>query len=294
MSTDTARRVLLVLASWTPDAPAGIERATAALAIGLAQAGHHPVIATAAPQLTGPGLPGVSVERLRLTGLTFPCDDETLCRAVTRQDNALTEQIRGLTIRHRIDTVLFTDALWGLGRLRGDLPAHTRRVLAAHVPPAKLDAGPALARAGPVIVPSTVVSEQLTDWGPLNVAVVPNALLPDPGVTPPDAERREELRRHGPVRVLARLGPEKGVAELLEAVTGLGRRRASPNSSKLSPAGTGRWRWRSPPPGSRTRRVPRPRYWTAAAPWPPVTRTCGCAARSPGTRCCRGSPVPPP
>ena len=218
--TPTSRGILLVLASWTPDAPAGIERATAALAVGLAQAGHRPVIATAAPQPPDTGLPGVTVERLRLTDVTFPCDDATLRRAVTWQDTALSRQIRELITLHRADTVLFTDALWGLGRLRGDFPSHVRRALAAHVRPTTLDAGPALARATRVIVPSRSVADEIAPWGPRALRVVPNALLPDPAVTPPHPQDRERLRRAGPVRVLARLGPEKGVAELLEAAHG--------------------------------------------------------------------------
>ncbi|MFJ6381437.1 glycosyltransferase family 4 protein [Kitasatospora sp. NPDC092039] len=215
-----SRGVLLVLVSWTSDAPAGIERATAALALGLARNGHRPVIATAAPQPEGPGLPGVTVARLRLDDVQFPCDDAVLRNAVTYQDTRLTRQIRDLITEHRIDTVLFTDALWGLGRLRGDIPGHVRRALAAHVKPHTLDAGPALARATRVLVPSAVVRDELADWGPRNLRVVPNALLPDPTVTPPAPELREQLRRNGPVRVLARLGPEKGVLDLLETASG--------------------------------------------------------------------------
>jgi glycosyltransferase involved in cell wall biosynthesis len=47
--------------------------------------------------------------------------------------------------------------------------------------------------------------------------VVPNPLLVDPGDTPPGREQREHLRLHGPVRVVARLGAEKGVTGLLSA-----------------------------------------------------------------------------
>ncbi|MFF2142134.1 glycosyltransferase family 4 protein [Kitasatospora sp. NPDC058190] len=39
-------------------------------------------------------------------------------------------------------------------------------------------------------------------------------------MAPPTPSRREQLRRSGPVRVLARLGPEKGVLDLLEAASG--------------------------------------------------------------------------
>ncbi|MFJ3791539.1 glycosyltransferase family 4 protein [Kitasatospora sp. NPDC090091] len=214
-----SRGVLLVLVSWTRDAPAGIERATAALAVGLAKNGHRPVIATAAPQPDGPGLPGVPIARLRLDDVNFPCGDDALRRAITHQDAGLTQQIRDLITQHRIDTVVFTDALWGLGRLRGDIPGHVRRALAAHVKPHALDAGPAFARATRVLVPSPVVRGELTDWGPRKIRVVPNALLPGTLVVPPPPSRRERLRCSGPVRVLARLGPEKGVLDLLEAAS---------------------------------------------------------------------------
>ncbi|MER5642060.1 glycosyltransferase family 4 protein [Kitasatospora sp. NPDC002227] len=218
--TATSRRVLLVLVSWAPDAPAGIERATAALALGLAQSGHRPVIATAAPQpdIDSELLPGVTVDHLTIEGLTFPCDDQALRRAVTLQDGLLSAQIRAMVLRHRIDTVLFTDALWGLGRLRGEIPGHVRRALAVHVPPHIVDAGPAVARATRILFPSSTIQQHAIDWAVLG-QVVPNALMSDPAAGPaPDAARREVLRRTAPIRVLARLGPEKGVAELLEAL----------------------------------------------------------------------------
>ncbi len=42
--------VAFLLASYTPDAPAGMERATAALAKGLRQLGHRAITLTAAEQ----------------------------------------------------------------------------------------------------------------------------------------------------------------------------------------------------------------------------------------------------
>jgi len=97
-------------------------------------------------------------------------------------------------------------------------------VLAVHVVGHDQDLVPALARAQVMITPSTAVLAQAhhrgydtTGW-----QVVPNALLHDH--PPPDEQRREELRRHGPVRVLARLGPDKNVRALLDAgrLTGRG------------------------------------------------------------------------
>ncbi|MFF3071131.1 glycosyltransferase family 4 protein [Kitasatospora sp. NPDC057904] len=41
--------------------------------------------------------------------------------------------------------------------------------------------------------------------------------MTDASAAPPTPSRREQLRRQGPVRVLARLGPEKGVLDFLEA-----------------------------------------------------------------------------
>ncbi|MEV7026693.1 glycosyltransferase family 4 protein, partial [Kitasatospora sp. NPDC093558] len=92
-----------------------------------------------------------------------------------------------------------------------------------HVRPHVLDAGPALARATRVLVPSAVVRDELACWGPRNLRVVPNSLMTDASVPPPTPSRREQLRRTGPVRVLARLGPEKGVLDLLEAASGWNR-----------------------------------------------------------------------
>ncbi len=214
----TRRSVAFVLASWRPDAPAGMERATAALATGLTQAGHHAVIVTAAPQPHQPGLPGVQVEALTCLRVTFPCDDLTLREAITRDEHVIAGQLARILTRHRADTVVFVDALWGLGRLHAELPA--RRVLAVHVLGHDADLRPALARADVVIAPSPVVLAQAAEagWNTTDWRIVPNALLHDPetGPQPPHAVR-EELRRAGPVRVLARLGPEKGVAELLAA-----------------------------------------------------------------------------
>jgi iron(II)-dependent oxidoreductase len=93
-----------------------------------------------------------------------------------------------------------------------------RRVLAVHVVGHDIDIVPALRHAEIIIAPSTVVLQRAgargydtTSW-----RVVPNALLLNP--RPPLTIHRHWLREHGPIRILARLGPEKGVEELLTAV----------------------------------------------------------------------------
>jgi glycosyltransferase involved in cell wall biosynthesis len=53
---------------------------------------------------------------------------------------------------------------------------------------------------------------------------VPNPLLVEPGDIPvAGPDQREHLRLHGPVRAVARLGPEKGITSLLQATPTGGR-----------------------------------------------------------------------
>jgi glycosyltransferase involved in cell wall biosynthesis len=68
------------------------------------------------------------------------------------------------------------------------------------------------------IVPSASVLREAAQRGysPCDWQVVPNPLLVDPDdVRRPGPEQREQLRLHGPVRAVARLGAEKGVTTLL-------------------------------------------------------------------------------
>ncbi|MEW2401373.1 glycosyltransferase family 4 protein [Streptomyces sp. NPDC046862] len=219
----TTRSIVFILASWQMDAPAGIERATAALAVGLAAGGHRVAIATAALPQPGPGLDGVAIEPLDLP-VTFPCDDYVLREAIEQTKEKLQAQLREITARHRADTVVFTDALWGLGRLADGLPDGVRRVLAAHVLPNPQDTPAALARADTVIIPSPVVQAEAraAGWPADAWRVVPNALL-YPSSAPPDDECIQR-RQFAPVRVLARLGHEKGLVPLLVAAAGWTRR----------------------------------------------------------------------
>jgi glycosyltransferase involved in cell wall biosynthesis len=79
------------------------------------------------------------------------------------------------------------------------------------------DVRPALDRVDLVVVPSPTVLDQAVGRGYDTRAwhTVPNALLRK-GARPSES-RREALRSGGPVRVLARLGPEKNVRGLLDA-----------------------------------------------------------------------------
>ncbi|SES35960.1 glycosyltransferase family 4 protein [Actinokineospora terrae] len=210
--------VAFVLASYTHNAPAGMERAIAALAHGLRQLGHRALIITAVkPDPTKDELD----EDLIVLGsaeVTFPAADNELREAISShgQDEIIAADLRALYHRHHVDIAVYVDALWGLGRLAPACPA-VRTVLAMHVVGHDQDLTPALERADVVVAPSTTVLDQAHDRGYDSTCwqIVPNALLDDHGA--PDARQREALRLGGPMRVLARLGPEKNVRALLDA-----------------------------------------------------------------------------
>jgi iron(II)-dependent oxidoreductase len=214
----TRQTVAFVLVSYRPDEPAGMERAVAAMAAGLGRLGHRALILTAAPQPhPGPGIVG-----LRELPVTFPCDDTTLRNAAQTHQVAIAQELGAILTRHQADVVVYADGLWGLGRLAAAVQHRARRVLAVHAIGHRTDLAPALAAADQVIAPSPAVLAEATAHGydPATWRVVPNPLLIDPSdVKRPGAAGREQLRRTGPVRIVARLGPEKGVASLLDAAT---------------------------------------------------------------------------
>ena len=210
------RTVAFVLVSYVPDAAAGMERAVAALASGLRAAGQRAVILTAAPQPR----PGPDVIMLRELPVTFPCDDGTLRQAISQHQSALARELRQVLTQLRADIVVYADALWGLGRIAGLVLSPARSVLAVHVIGHDADLAPALAAARQVIAPSASVLAEARDRGydTAGWQTVPNPLLIDPvHVRRPSPGERDQLRRHGPAAVIARLGPEKGVTGLLAA-----------------------------------------------------------------------------
>lgn len=205
--------VAFVLASYTDNAPAGMERATAALAHGLRQLGHRSLVLTATPTTN----PDTDLLTVGSVGVTFPCDDDELRDAITThgQDDLVAAELRDLYRRHEVDIAVYVDALWGLGRTAPI--GGVRSVLAMHVVGHDQDLRPALAQSDLVIAPSQTVLDQAHDrrYETNSWQIVPNALLHDH--EPADHMRRQALRRHGPIRVLARLGPEKNVPALLDA-----------------------------------------------------------------------------
>lgn len=204
--------VAFVLASYVPDAPAGMERATAALAHGLHQLGHRALILTTA----SPPDPEAGVIRLQHPRVTLPCDDHTLRAAIQSEHAVIVHELAEVFNEQHVDLAVYADALWGLGRAAAG--HRTRQVLAMHVVGHDEDLAPALAHVERVITPSRTVLDQARERGydTSGWSIVPNALLHDT-ITPADTHAREILRQCGPIRVLARLGPEKNVPALLQA-----------------------------------------------------------------------------
>ncbi|ROO51258.1 glycosyltransferase involved in cell wall biosynthesis [Micromonospora sp. Llam0] len=207
--------VAFVLASWRPDAPAGMERAVAGTVTGLTASGHRAVIITA--DRTAPpryaAAPVVTLDSLRIP---HPCDDDSLRDAITAAETPIRAELTSAFAAHQVEITVYVDSLWGLGRVMPttDMP---RRVLGMHVVGHHTDLAAALPRAHTVIAPSDIVLRRAAACGydTSRWRVVPNPLLTD---QPPAPEpQRHRLRREGPIRVVARLGPEKGVTQLLAA-----------------------------------------------------------------------------
>jgi glycosyltransferase involved in cell wall biosynthesis len=203
--------VAFVLASYADDAAAGMERATAALAHGLRQLGHRALILSAASRAHW-----LHDElRLDLPHVGFPCTDDELRQVALADQGGVEDELSGIFDKYDVDVAVYVDALWGLGRFAPT--GSVRTVLAMHVVGHDEDLRPALDRADLVIAPSPAVLEQAADRGydTRDWQIVPNALLHEHA--PPLESHREALRKRGPIRVLARLGPEKNVEALLDA-----------------------------------------------------------------------------
>ncbi|MCI0690146.1 MAG: glycosyltransferase family 4 protein, partial [Sporichthyaceae bacterium] len=210
--------VAFILVSWRPDAPAGMERAVAASAVGHAAAGHRAIIITAdrAAPASYAGTPVITLDALTIP---MPCGDDELRSAIDSAGQRLPDELLSIFAQHRVDVAVYVDGLWGLGRVM-PTGGTTRRVLATHVVGHDIDMAAALRRAEMVIAPSPIVLQRAARRGydTSRWRVVPNALLVDEPA--PSMTRRRWLREHGPIRVLARLGPEKGVEDLLAAADG--------------------------------------------------------------------------
>ncbi|MGP4112307.1 glycosyltransferase family 4 protein [Streptomyces sp. 4N509B] len=211
--------IAFVLLTYNRDEPAGIERSIAALTSGLREAGHRCIVLAA-----GPAHPGDGDLVVRLGGLALPrpATEDDLRRALNgaadRVADAVADEVRGLLARHGTELVCWVDAVWGLGYL-APAPPSVRTALMVRVLRTDGPMHEALGKGpGAVLTNSPFLVEHATraqlpthGWH-----AVLNALL-HPAEPVPDTVR-EQLRRHGPVRIVARAEPEKGIAELLRAL----------------------------------------------------------------------------
>ena len=206
--------VAIVLLSYARNAPAGLERSVASLCQGLRELGHRALIVTAAANADGSDpdlLPLTSVN------VPVPATEEQLL-AVLADPRPACAELAGILAGEQTDIVCWADASWGLGYLASAPPGvrHGLRVAVMRTDPLfrqALDRGP-----DAVITPSTYMISEAAAAG-YNTRIwhqVPNALL-TPG-RPPEHDRREQLRRTGPIRIVARAEPHKGILELIQAV----------------------------------------------------------------------------
>ncbi|MFE0776529.1 glycosyltransferase family 4 protein [Streptomyces sp. NPDC058861] len=205
--------IAFVLLTHNPDEPAGIERSIAALAEGLRGLGHPALIVAAGPATTSDP---AELIRLKSLALPRPAVEEDLARLLV-DPAPVNAEVSGLLAEHRVDLVCWVDAVWGLGYL-SPAPAGTATALMVHVPRTDAPLQQSLARRpGRVVTVSPFMVRELARQGidTASWAVVPNALLHE--LPPPTPAAREELRRSGPVRIVARAEPHKGIAELLHA-----------------------------------------------------------------------------
>jgi glycosyltransferase involved in cell wall biosynthesis len=203
--------IAFVMLSFAVNVAAGIERSIAALAVGLHRLGHRVTIITATPSEPFDPVTVIPLTELRLdTALT-----EDALLASLASSSALSE-VHGHLEHLRPDVICWADATWGLGF---DATGHGgRSVLMVHVMRDDPLFRQALAR-GPshVLVPSAFVLNQAIDAGfdTSNWRVVPNGLLPERKAE--HEQGHDSPKASWPVRLIARLEPQKGVEEFLMA-----------------------------------------------------------------------------
>ncbi|MFI9644372.1 glycosyltransferase family 4 protein [Micromonospora sp. NPDC051925] len=209
--------IAFVLLTYRPDAPAGIERSIAALATGLRLLGHRALILTAT---LPPDVDAARIEpdmiRLRGVRLPDPATEADLLAALADPASVQAE-VTDLLGHHQVDLVCWADASWGLGYL-ASAPPRVRTALMVRVPRSDELFDQALRSPDVVLTNSRFMVDECARLG-YDIGgweVIPNGLLALG--TPAPSEVREALRRAGPVRVVARAEPHKGVRELVDAM----------------------------------------------------------------------------
>ncbi|GAT68861.1 galactosyltransferase [Planomonospora sphaerica] len=209
--------IAFCLLSFRPDHPSGIERSLAALIEGVRQLGHEALVLAAGPAQAGDAAePGLI--RLASVQLPRPATNNDVLAALADPAPVVAE-VAALLTEHAVDLVCWGDTLWGLGYLDAAPPGVRSALMVHKVRPARDERWHrALAAASVVCPASTYLAQEGVEagWDTTRWRTVPNALLMTPRPVP--SAEREMLRRDGPVRVVSRVEPAKGLAELVDAI----------------------------------------------------------------------------
>jgi len=208
--------IAFVLLSYRPDQPSGIDRSVGALVAGLRQLGHEPLVLAAGPAPADGAEQGV----IRLASITLPqpATNADVLAALADPAPAVAE-VRRILAAHRADAVCWADTLWGLGYL-APAPDGVATALMVHkIRPSGEERWQHALAAADVVCPASdyladgaaAAGLDTTGW-----VTVPNAL--HTLAAPTEAGGREKLRQAGPVRIVSRADPAKGLAELLDAL----------------------------------------------------------------------------
>ncbi|WP_316527567.1 glycosyltransferase family 4 protein [Kitasatospora brasiliensis] len=207
-------KIALCLLSYRPDQPSGIDRSVGALVEGLRALGHTPLVLAAGP----PGDREPGLIRLKSVVLPHPATNADVLSALA-DPRPVVEEVGGILAEHQVDAACWGDTLWGLGYLAPAPDGVTTALMVHKIRPSGEDRWRRALAAADVVCPA---SDYLADGGAeagLDTSrwtTVPNAL--HTLIPPTSAERREHLRGTGPVRIVSRADPAKGLAELMEAL----------------------------------------------------------------------------
>jgi iron(II)-dependent oxidoreductase len=157
---------------------------------------------------------------IRLESVTLPrptLNGDVL--AALAEPGPVVDEVRAILAERGADAACWADTLWGLGYLN-PVPDGVVSALMVHKirPRGESRWHQALAAVDVVCPASAYLADEGGQAGldTRNWATVPNALLTDPAPVPYDS--RELLRTQGPVRIVSRVEPAKGLAELLTAI----------------------------------------------------------------------------
>lgn len=203
--------IVIVLLTYRDDVAGGLEHGVAALAAGLRRLGHRVVIVTA---VAGGG-DGHLLGSLRLS---LPTTQQEL-RMRLRSPAPIQAELRSLLRGLEADLVCYADPVRGLGMVAPTTPG-VRSVLMVHAGNGAEELALARGRSIDVVVATSAAAARDARAAGVEVddeAVVSWGLLPSL-VAVPSQSRRSRLRAAAPVRIVTRLDPDKGIANLLTGV----------------------------------------------------------------------------